>query len=255
MSTDDPWRPLIAELDGWKARGQPALFWLRDDDAVVPSAALDRLLDATGRFSIPLTLAVIPEKTGSLLTNALDRWPHVSVALHGWSHRNHAPSGQKNQELGPHRPIDEMLAELHAGVGRLSRLHGARFVPLLVPPWNRIDPTLLPHLGGIGLSALSVFGPEQPGPIRSVNCHVDLIDWRGTRGGRDPATLIAEIIARLRGCGPGGGPVGVLTHHLVHDEAAWGFLDELFACTTQHPACRWVPIAEILADGSPATGR
>lgn len=246
MSDADPWLPLELELKRWMQRGGRATFWLRDDDAVEPTGALDRLLDLTGRHAVPLTLAVIPERTGAALARRLDRGPETLVAQHGWSHRNHAPAGEKTQELGPHRPAEAVLAELRSGLRHLSGLHGARFVPLLVPPWNRIDAALLPRLGGVGLTALSTFGPERPGPIRSLNAHVDLIDWKGTRGGRDPAVLVREIVARLQQIATAGATVGVLSHHLDHDQAAWAFLKELFERTARHPACHWAAAADLL---------
>ncbi|MBS0563703.1 MAG: polysaccharide deacetylase family protein, partial [Proteobacteria bacterium] len=227
MSGDRVWDPLMRALDDRAGDGRVVRFWLRDDDAVAPSPALDRLLDMAGGNGVPLILAVIPAPTGEALARRLEGCPGAAVALHGWSHRNHAGPGEKSQELGPHRPVADMLAELRAGQEKLSGLHGRRFLPLLVPPWNRIDPALLPHLGAIGLMALSVFGPEQPGPAPEVNCHVDLIDWRGNRGGRDPAALVADILARLGQEGAPDRTVGILGHHLVHDAAAWAFLHQL----------------------------
>lgn len=247
MTETEIWRPLQAELDRWQQRGERAVFWLRDDDAVEPSVALDHLLDLTGRFAIPVTLAVIPEKTDAPLARCLDQSPQALVAVHGWSHENHAGIGEKKQELGRHRDSDIVLEEIRSGVQRLSRLHGERFVAMLVPPWNRIDAALLPHLGGVGISALSVFGPEQPGSVRSVNTHVDLIDWKSTRGGRSPAVLIGEIVGRLRAIEGADATVGILTHHLVHDENARSFLQRLFDLTCTHPACHWAPVSEILA--------
>ena len=38
------WPDLIAELDRWEEAGQVATLWWRDDDAVAPTARLDRLL-------------------------------------------------------------------------------------------------------------------------------------------------------------------------------------------------------------------
>ena len=80
-----------------------------------------------------------------------------------------------------------------------------------------------------------------------VNTHVDVIDWKGTRGGRDVEPLVAETVQRLQATFENGGSVGVLTHHLVHDEAVWVFLDQLFEVTTDHPGCKWVPITTLLA--------
>ena len=61
--------PLMRELDGWQAAGGIARFWLRDDDAVEPTAALDRLLGAMN--GMPLTLAVIPAFSGAALAARL----------------------------------------------------------------------------------------------------------------------------------------------------------------------------------------
>jgi peptidoglycan/xylan/chitin deacetylase (PgdA/CDA1 family) len=234
------------ELDRWQQAGKVAQFWLRDDDAVEPTAPLDRLLDLSAAFSVPLTLAVVPAHTGEALADRLRREPLCSVAVHGWSHRNYAGPDEKKQELGRHRPAADVLGELKEGFDRLAELHGERFVPMLVPPWNRIDTALLPQLAGLGYQALSVYGPETPAALPLINAHVDVMDWHGTRGGRDPMALAGEIAARLRFMFDHCGAMGLLTHHLVHDEAVWDFMTALFAFTADHPACRWTPVADIL---------
>lgn len=248
MTDAEAWQALAVELDHWGQRGRRVVFWLRDDDAVEPSVALDRLLDLTGRFDIPVTLAVIPEKTGTALARRLDESPQASVALHGWSHTNHAPEGQKKQELGLFRSIEVVMEELRAGADKLSRLHGGRFVPMLVPPWNRIDDMLVAQLEAIGVHALSVFGPEQPGAVPEINTHVDVIDWKVTRGGRQDSILIGEILERLARMERADATVGILTHHLDHDAQVWRFLEQLFVLTSRHPACHWAPVSELMAE-------
>jgi hypothetical protein len=129
---------------------------------------------------------------------------------------------------------------LKEGFDKLMILHSARFIPLLVPPWNRIAPALLPELPSLGLRRLSVFGKEQPSsPIPLVNTHVDIMDWHGTGGGRPADDLFAELASWI---GRVDAPpvIGILTHHLVHDAAAWAFLEALLAVTVVHPACEWV---------------
>ena len=106
MAEEVTWQPFRAELDRWQRSGRTIAFWLRDDDAVQPTAALDRLLDLAGRHSIPTTLAVIPAYAREQLAARLATEPHVSVAVHGWAHDNHAPEGEKKQELGPHRSAE-----------------------------------------------------------------------------------------------------------------------------------------------------
>jgi hypothetical protein len=255
MTAASTWQPLIDRLDRHEAAGKTFDFWLRDDDAVEPTAALDRLLDLADRYSVPLALAVIPAHTDERLSRHLTGRGAVGVAVHGWSHRNHAPVGEKSQELGAHRSRQVILGELSAGYARLQALYLSAFVPLLVPPWNRIDVGLIAGLPAIGFRALSVFGPETGGkPHRTfvhpgltiINTHVDVMDWHGTRGCRDHAEIVGDIVRRLDQTGEGGGATGILTHHLVHDESVWTFLQTLFEITTPHPACRWRKIADLI---------
>lgn len=227
-------------LDVRAAEGRPVTFWLRDDDAVGPTPALNRLFDLA-RAGVPVTLAAIPAQTGEALAQAVAGVPGIEVAQHGWSHANHAWAGEKKQELGAHRPVEAVMEEVAQGLAKLSALHGPRFVSVMVPPWNRIAPQVVAALPGAGFRALSVYGPAKPGPLPQINTQVDLIDWHGTRGGRDAQVLEQEILAAMPQ-----GPVGILTHHLVHDRAAWDFLDGLAAATLGHPGCRWVAVSALL---------
>ncbi|WSG98754.1 polysaccharide deacetylase family protein (plasmid) [Rhizobium johnstonii] len=248
MTDGIAWDPLHRELDRWQAAGRVARFWLRDDDAVEPTQALETLMTLAGQSQVPLTLAVIPGLTGEALAARLVEDAAVAVAVHGWSHTNHAGPERKKQELGGDRPADVVLGELGEGFRLLQRLHPARFLPVLVPPWNRIDAALIPALPGLGFAALSVYGrAKRDGPVPLLNTHVDIIDWHGTRGGRSEADLVAELVAELRHRFAGSDePVGVLTHHLVHDAAAWNFLSALFATTGRHPAVRWSAASQLL---------
>ncbi|MGO8058228.1 polysaccharide deacetylase family protein [Rhizobium johnstonii] len=248
MTDGIAWDPLHRELDRWQAAGRVARFWLRDDDAVAPTQALETLMTLAGQSQVPLTLAVIPGLTGEALAARLVEDAAVAVAVHGWSHTNHAGPERKKQELGGDRPADVVLGELGEGFRLLQRLHPARFLPVLVPPWNRIDAALIPALPALGFAALSVYGrAKQDGPMPLLNTHVDIIDWHGTRGGRSEADLVAELVAELRHRFAGSDePVGVLTHHLVHDAAAWDFLSALFAVTGRHPGVRWSAASELL---------
>jgi hypothetical protein len=238
------WEALAQALDARAAAGRPAGLWLRDDDAVAPTAALDRLLALAE--GLPLTIAAIPAGATPALAARLAGVAGVRVAVHGWAHANHAGPGEKSQELGPHRPAGTVAAELAQGLARLRDLFGPQCLPLLVPPWNRISPGVAALLPGTGLAALSVFGPETPGPVPQVNTHLDPIDWRGTRGGRPGPVLAAELAARIAA---GAAVTGILTHHLVHDAAVWDFLACLVAATRGHPGAAWLP-AEGLFDGS-----
>lgn len=232
-------KKLLDTLDEFASKDIIADFWLRDDDATVPSPTLDRLLNLSEQYSIPMTLAVIPEPTGEALATRLEQTKDIDVAVHGWAHQNHAGPDEKKRELGLHRPLETVLGELQAGLVKLGSLHGSRFIPMLVPPWNRIDPDIIEHLAQTGYKAISVYGPEKPDSIPLLNTHVDVIDWRGTRGGKDHDLLFAEIALRMREVNATGGTTGILTHHLDHDENVWRFLKTLFKLTAEHPGCRW----------------
>lgn len=235
---------LSRALDARAARGAPVRLWWRDDDATAPTPALNRLLDIAARYGVPVTLAVIPQTTGPALAQRLDSAPLANVAVHGWSHANHAPATEKKQELGAHRPAEVVLRELSDGLHKLSDLHGQRMVPVLVPPWNRIAPSVLQGLESTGFRVASVFGRAEAEPLPQINTHVDLIDWRGTRGGRPVPDLMADLVATL--AQPGDEPIGILSHHLVHDDAAWTFLEVLFKATRDHPGCRWAGLHDLL---------
>ncbi len=248
MSADIVWQPLRDELRRWADAGRTVDLWFRDDDAVQPTDALDRLLTLSGRFAVPVTLAVIPAFTGEALAARLAGEPGISVAVHGWSHENHAPPSQKKQELGPHRPLSAVLGELLQGFLKLRTLHPERFVPILVPPWNRVASDLLPQLPALGYTALSVFGTAKPAPVTLINTHVDIMDWHGTGGCRPHADLVRDLVSQLTGRFAGSAePVGILTHHLVHDGAAWDFIAMLFEEVAGSSAVRWRRVEDFLS--------
>ena len=250
VAGDDPWDTLDRELALWTAAGQVATLWWRDDDAVAPSAALDRLLAlAAGRASV--ALAVVPEPAGEPLARRLATAPLVRVLQHGWAHRNHRPPGARSAELGADRPLAAVTAELARGREHLASLLGARFLPVLVPPWNRIDPTIVEALPALGFRGLSCFGPRAVGLRSTVNTHVDPIAWRADRGFVGEAKALGELARHLAerraGAVDADEPTGLLTHHLVHDAALWRFLDRLLARTTAHPAVRWLDARAVFA--------
>lgn len=237
--------PLLAELDRWHAAGRTAGLWLRDDDAAMPSAALDRLLRMTEAAAVPVALAVIPMQASALLARHLPAAPLAAVWQHGVAHKNNARPCQKKQELTGH--ASGLLTSIRAALERLQALFPDHAAPVMVPPWNRIDPALIPRLPELGLEGLSTFKPRQaieaaPG-LWQVNTHADIIAWKdGQRfaGARETCEAMAAHLAlRRTGHADPSEPTGVLTHHLVMGEEAWAFLSDLFALTKGHPAARW----------------
>lgn len=230
-------------LDAKAAIGEHVNFWLRDDDAVEPCEPLSQLIALCESEEAPLTLAVIPEHTGDALVHRLASTERVSVAVHGWSHTNHAPQGGKKCELGDDRPIHQVLAELERGFAKLAELHGSRFVPLLVPPWNRISEGVLNQLHALGFAGVSTFGAEKTSDIKMINTHVDVIYTKGGNGVRESTELVADIVEQLQA---GKSTIGILTHHLVHTSTTWIFLQQALALLQEHRAVRWVAVSDLL---------
>lgn len=235
---------LTEALDRRLASGRTVGFWLRDDDASRPGPQLDRLLDITRQWQIPLTLAVIPAHAGDALARQLQALAWVTIAVHGWNHDNHAPEEEKKQELGDHRDPQIVLAQLKQGLVHLQQLHGEQCKPLLVPPWNRLSSTLPAALPALGFRAISGFAEQQFEALPTINTHVDIIDWRGHRGGRQAMQLLSETAALIDA---EQSLIGVLTHHQVHDNVAWAFLQQLFSLTATHPAARWQGLGELMS--------
>jgi hypothetical protein len=244
------WRRLDVELDAWRAARRQADLWCRDDDACRDSPELSRLVEIAGGTNVPVALAVIPAFAEPSLIDAVAKADVVTVVQHGYAHRNHAPAGARNWELGNHRPLHQLIAELEEGRTSLERHFGRRFAPMLVPPWNRIDPGVIGRLPEAGFRGLSTFGPRaQAAPVAGLvqcNTHVDLIAWRRDRAfiGVDAAIdrLVLHLAARREGTVDPSEPTGLLTHHLDLDAAAWRFLADLFAHTRQHGAATWIDV-------------
>lgn len=223
-----------SRFDAALARRAPVLWW-RDDDAVAETQALHRLMELAGAVDAPLTLAVIPGALEDSLAPAIKGCP-VTVAVHGWTHTNHAPSGQKKAEFGAHRPVDAMMIEAARGKARLDQAFSEQALPLFIPPWNRIAPEL--PLGDAGFRGISVYGQRgvtSEDALTRFDAHIDPIDWRGNRSAVPLQVLIGQITDLMRE----DAPIGLMTHHLVHDAAIWAVLEDLVTRLTKGGA-QWV---------------
>ncbi|HUN69125.1 MAG TPA: hypothetical protein VMU46_10025 [Burkholderiales bacterium] len=245
------WRALADEITRWSDSGLMAEFWWRDDDAARPAAALERLLALAANTSIPLALAVVPLGADPELLAGL-REP-VSVLQHGTDHRNRALGREKKTEFPSSEPAEAALARLAEARKLLEAQVGQRFIPVLAPPWNRLPEPLVPRLAAAGFRGLSQYGARQSAEpssgLRQVNTHVDVIGWRTGRGfvGEDEALAAAarHLAAKRTGMADRYEATGWLTHHAVHDLAAWMFLERLFETTLKTPGVRWLGAQEL----------
>ena len=250
---EQAWRWLGEELERWAETGKNAQFWWRDDDACDTGAALERLLQASQTSQAPLALAVIPAALEPALVQCLQEHEAVCVLQHGYAHNSHAAPGQRKIELGGTRGHDELLGDLALGKQLLEKNFGKRFISTLVPPWNRIDSNIvarLPELGFCGISTMKKRATACPEPgLLQVNTHLDPINWRHHSGfiGVYPsvAILIQHLTAKRLGYRDSAEPTGILTHHLVQNEAVWRFLDDLLRYLAAHPAASFVDAGKI----------
>ena len=246
-----PWREFSDELARWRDGGRIVDFWWRDDDAAQPAPALARLLTLAQTTSVPLALAVIPLQCEQ---ETLERiGPTITVLQHGTDHRNRAAAGEKKTEFPAAEPAAAAIARLAAAKERLAVLARARFVPVLAPPWNRLPDALAPHLAAAGYRGLTRYGARTaalaaPGVVQ-VNTHVDLIAWQAGRGfAGESASLAAalrHLAAKRAGSADPDEATGWLSHHALHDEAAWAFLERLFETSRAAGGVRWHSAPEL----------
>lgn len=242
----DPWGSFAEQLDRLREAGRTPAFWWRDDDAGGPTAEIGRLLDLSASADVPLALAVVPAKAEAGLFRMLHA--RCAVLQHGTDHVNRAGPGEKKTEFPAGETEAAALARLAAARTQLAGLAGTWTLPVLAPPWNRIRASLAARLPEIGVRGLSAYGatPSVPLPgLRQANTHVDIIAWQAGRGfAGDEASLRMARAALEQDTGR---PVGILTHHAVHDSACWSFLERLFDVTRRcgarwlHPATVFLP--------------
>lgn len=216
------------ELALWARAGHTPVLWWRDDDARDPSDPLERLLDLSRRHAAPLTLATIAGPGLTPLVRRIEIQPDVEIAVHGFQHLNRQPEGRGRGEILDTDEIDWVRAQLRATV-RLFRQAGAS-PTLFVPPWNNLKPQLLQALPDESIAGVSGFDQTRQsiGGVIRLDTHLDVLRWKGGarfRGTWRFLSRMRRLMADRRKAARWDEPIGLLTHHLDHDEATWCFLD------------------------------
>lgn len=225
--------PLTAELSQWRSENCPLPIWWRDDDATEDTAALQQLLALAERTALPVHLAVIPQGATQGLARVCTENPHVVPVVHGWAHQNNAPEGEKKAEFGHLR--EDAEPETRSALTHLKSLFGPSLLAMFVPPWNRIHPSVTADLAPQGYIAVSTYTPRSSRmaapDLVQINTHIDPIFWKGGGGLVDPDAQITALVTQLKDRRAGRidatEPLGLLTHHLVHDAAIWAFSEAL----------------------------
>jgi hypothetical protein len=98
---------------------------------------------------------------------------------------------------------------------------------------------------------------QEAGGVR-LDAHLDLLRWRGGARFRGRARLQAALARELRvrrSRRLWRAPIGLLTHHLNHDDAAWRFLEEFLAWSRERPEFVWCSLGELLMEGALEQGK
>jgi hypothetical protein len=225
-----------------------ALLWWRDDDAGCIAPTLAPLLDLSFAGTRPIGLAVVPAWLDDATMRLIRGEPNAQVLQHGWTHASHALGDEKSIELGGDATTADCLDLLRAGAARLDSAFGDAFLPILVPPWNRIADRVLERLGEVGYAGLSTFADDLRGAVFGlvhINAHVDIIDWRKDRRMKPVATLLAEVDDLLAQGAP---VIGILSHHLVMSVDDVARLGHFFMELEARYRCRWVAPRALFAD-------
>lgn len=237
---------LVAELELCRADGTALALWWRNDDVTVLNDDLERLLLIPQDLDITIDLAVIPAKAESALARELTASRTCDVMQHGLWHLNHSPQGCPKSEFGAVRDQVCRLEELAYGFEILSDLFGATLLPILAPPWNRIDDALIARLPGIGLQCLSRYSTKVQPPGRSsplvLDVQIDLYDWDRSKSLdlQQMMLVLAERIRQNRHLSDAGLlTIGVLTHHEMHDATFARDLEELIRFVLAFPEVSW----------------
>ena len=253
MSESIAWQALITELDMWQSASNTAAFWWRDDDAIEHTTQLEQLDRLSQRHHAPVSIAVIPARLQESLIDYIDGIEHFDVLQHGYAHHSYASRGVKKIEIGGQRDNSDIAKDLKKGFDILKEAFPGHFIPVLVPPWNRIEArcySAISETGFTGVSSMWARKEAHPAAgLLQVNTHLDPVNWRHGRGFIDRATAIIQLQMHLRGRRIGfldeDEPTGILTHHLDQTEPVWKFCDELFSVIGNHPAAAWTDAATI----------
>lgn len=238
------WTPVRDELEKWRRKNLTLPVWWRDDDAVKPTEQLERMIELSEQFNVPVHLATIPREATRALADLVSEHATLIPVVHGWSHTNHQPTGERSCEFGGARSIELRREEAAEGLRRLRILMGDRVAAMFVPPWNNVPQEFLPDLQELGFTSFSTCNPRksaEPVPgLAQVNTHVDPLYWGPSKNLSNPELIverIADLLKRRRqGKADNAEPFGLLTHHLAHQEQTWEFCRQYWEELLSGPA-------------------
>lgn len=255
---------LASELEQCRTEGIAIAVWWRNDDVTRLNNPLERLLVIAEDVDATIDLAVIPALVGPALARQLAPTKSYDVMQHGFRHLNHSGEGILKNEFGPGRDVHGRLADLQEGHSILGDLFEDKFIPILAPPWNRIDDALIEWLPSIGLNCLSRYAEhvrplDGPTPV-NLDVQIDLYDW-----GRGRSLNLCEMtdlmVQRIRANRSKSDKhdltIGLLTHHELHNPEFASGLSEFLQLLLKFPgvslsSARRILIGRAILGNAPA---
>lgn len=247
---------LELELKRWAEAGRTVDMWIRAELGRHPGQAgcARRLLSLSEAAGLPIAIAVVPQGFDGDLLARLQGAPAITVLQLGHANANREPDGERMAEYGPHRDLAEALSDLSSGRAALEALFGESFLPVLVPPFEFIDPVIAASLRAVGLTGLSLALQPRPLPAAGPgvvwsNVHVSLSRvWE--QGGETDFLANAlelihdQLVGRRLELVDAAEPLGLWIEDLGTDlhGAAVG---ELISLLKRHGSVRWLTAAEV----------
>ncbi|MBX7145827.1 MAG: hypothetical protein K1X44_00800 [Alphaproteobacteria bacterium] len=246
------WSDLKQELILWDSHNLSIYMWWRDDDAVQFTPELQLLLNLAKTNHCPITLAVIPYANQLKLDDMIHNEYELSIVQHGYRHHNHETYPTKKSEFGLNRSLSDSIDDLHEGQLLMKKVFGPYALPVLVPPWNRIDDRIIDYLPSLGFKGLSTFGTDKIGLKKGIlqwNCHIDPINWHQGKsfyGESQVIDMILHEIQKRRFNSSSHNPLGLLTHHLIHDKNCWNFIQNLLDFSQNYSCIQWISLKSFI---------
>ena len=164
-------------------------------------------------------------------------------------------AGRTGPRTRRHAPLlADILDDLRSGRAQVvSDLFGTTAATSSCRRGTGSTTSLLPALPGLGFGALSTFGPPSataPGLPASTAISTHRLARRAASAGHTTGSCsdLVSLIATATGSGR---PIGLLTHHLVHDEAAWASCEAACRTWVAHGAVRFASAHDLLLEPEP----
>lgn len=207
---------------------------LRNDDFGWEEPRFLRLYELCAQAAFTLSAAAIPEECRDLDSWQFEDAKYLELTLHGYAHRNHQLEGKKGEFMDA-RPLETALTELSIGHKFLQERYPDLYVPVFIPPWNRVSDEIVEKLSSVGCKALSRFGANRINQkFPEFNAQIDL-HTRKDGGYASVEGVLADMENAWEAQAEGEPRfVGLMLHHGKMQDADYSFLAKLFEAFKGH---------------------